>query len=231
MPGIYEGLYCEHEATHFCDGKDGSISASAFCTNGGTCLGDSKSGFICDCPQGYIGDHCQFISGSMPDEWDKTPAFSVYKTGTANSGGKPGGGAVAGIAIGLLVVVIALGVYIYNKKDEIAEDIKHVMGAVKKQKDVEVVDNEGNAGAAEGGDKDEEAPVSSDKSIKSNASGADLELEADGSILQEVMSEAGSPTKTPQKKKSESGDVMDNEEHIDAANMPVSPSAEDSEII
>ena len=164
----------------------------------------------------------------MPDEWDKTPAVSVYKTGTANSGGKPGGGAVAGIAIGLLVVVIALGVYIYNKKDEIAKDIKHVMGAAKKQKEVEVVDNAQESGAAEGGDEDEEAPVSP---AKSNASGADLELEADGSILQEVMSEAGSPTKTPQKKKSESGDAMDNEEDIDTANMPISPSAEDSEII
>ena len=231
MPGIYEGLYCEHEATHFCDGKDGSISSSAFCTNGGTCLGDSKSGFICDCPQGYIGDHCQFISGSMPDEWDKTPAFSIYKTGSANSDGKPGGGAVAGIAIGLLMVVIGLGVYIYNKKDEIAKDIKHVMGSVKNQREVEFVDNEGEAGVAEGGNEDEEAPVSPAKSIQSNASGADLELEADGSILQEVMSEAGSPMKTPKKKKkSDAGDAMDNED-IDTTSMPVSPSAEDSEII
>ena len=167
----------------------------------------------------------------MPDEWDKTPAFSVYKAGSANSGGKPGGGAVAGIAIGLLIVVIALGLYIYNKKDEIAKDIKYVVGAAKKQKEVEVVDNADGATPADGGDEDEEAPVSPAKSAKSNVSGADLELEADGSILQEVMSEAGSPAKTPQKKKGNSGDAMDNEEDIDAANMPISPSAEDSEII
>ena len=59
-----------------------------------------------------------------------------------------------------------------------------------------------------------------------------MELEADGSILQEVMSEAGSPMKTPKKKKkSDAGDAMDNEEDIDAANFPASPSAEDSEVV
>lgn len=224
MPGIYEGLYCEHEATHFCDGKDGSISASAFCTNGGRCLGDNKSGFICDCTEGYIGDHCQFISGSMPEEWDKTPAVSVYKAGSAYKGDKPSGGAVAGIAIGLLVVVIAIGIYVYNNKDEFAKDIKHLVGTAKKE--AEVVDS-----SAEGGDEDEEAP-SPTKSVKSNASGADLELEADGSILQEVMSEAGSPMKTPKKsKKSDAGDAVDKGEEVDVSAMPVSPSAEDSEIL
>ena len=128
------------------------------------------------------------------------------------------------------MVVIALGIYIFNNKDELVEDVKGFVAAAKKGKEAEV---DGNSDEAAAEDKDEEAPASPAKSVKSNASGADLEIEADGSILQEVMSEAGSPFKTPQKKKG-SGDGIDNEEDIedvDVTDMPVSPSAEDSEII
>lgn len=170
----------------------------------------------------------------MPAEWDKTPAVSTYKAGTSEKD-RPGGGAVAGIAIGLLMVVIALGLYIFNNKDGLVEDVKGFVAAAKKGKEVEVeVEVDGNSDEAAADDEDEEAPASPAKSVKSNASGADLEIEADGSILQEVMSEAGSPFKTPQKNKKGSGDGIDNEEDIediDVTDMPVSPSAEDSEII
>lgn len=205
VPGVYEGLYCEHEATTYCT-DDSSVSRSSFCTNGGSCIevvGDQNAGFACDCPAAYIGDHCQFIASSQPEDWDTTPAYTVSNTG----GGGSKGGAIAGIAIGLIVVIVAAALFVKKRPS--------IFGSQK---------------GADGDVADESAsPVKSP--AESTGDRDELQLEADGSVLQGALPDTGSPAKT-HAESNQNGDTMENEEDLESnENMPNSPSAEDSEII
>lgn len=206
---MFEGLYCEHEATTYCS-DDGSVSRTSFCTNGGSCIevvGDDKAGFACDCPPAYIGDHCQFIAGSQPEDWDRTPALSVSNEG---GGGGSSGGAIAGLAIGLLVVIIAAALLVKKRP----EALRAVFGGKKGE------DSRDDTAAA-AVDEESKSPA------KSTGSRDELELDADGGVLKEALSEDGSSAKSPNKI-----DSMENEEDLESNNdMPTSPSAEDAEIL
>jgi len=80
----FAGEMCEVPATSFCEyGK--SVSKVAFCTNGGRCDGTvtaSKTGNVehpgCICPDGYVGDHCEYLKGTEPSSVnDLSSATSV----------------------------------------------------------------------------------------------------------------------------------------------------------
>jgi len=89
-------------------------------------------------------------------------------------------------------------------------------------------EDSGDGDAAEASNDDEESASSSAKSpTKSTGSRDELQLDADGGVLQEALSGEGSSVKSPDKI-----DSMENEEYSDSnSDMPTSPSAEDAEIL
>ena len=206
---MFEGLYCEHEATSYCS-DDGSVSRTSFCTNGGSCIelvGDEKAGFACDCPAAYIGDHCQFIAGSQPEDWD-TPAFSVTNEGSG-SGSK--GGAIAGLTIGLIVVIIAAAFFAKKRPEAFREAFFRKKGEDSDDAAVAAVDEESKSPTKSTGSRDE------------------LQLDADGGVLKEALSEEKSSAMSRNKI-----DSMENEEDLESnsnKDLPTSPSAEDAEIL
>ena len=61
----YVGKYCEHPAVNYCDsGNSGMSSKVAFCVEG-ECNADD-TGPMCLCNKGYVGEHCQYVKGSVP---------------------------------------------------------------------------------------------------------------------------------------------------------------------
>lgn len=112
----YAGVYCEHQATSYCQsGSD--VSAHAFCTNGGECkhtVGRTEAHAGCKCPRGYEGDFCQFVKGSMPSDWTLDnfmhPSLaSVYENGGSS---RSGNGAMFGALIGVAVALVLIAIFV-----------------------------------------------------------------------------------------------------------------------
>lgn len=110
----YEGLYCEHKADVYCS-ADG-VKSHSFCTNGGTCVDIVKAHqahIDCDCPAGYEGSFCQFVSGSKPENWPYTndlPKAPKDLNGNAH--------VYAGFIVTLtLLVIIAASAFAWRRKD------------------------------------------------------------------------------------------------------------------
>jgi len=69
----FAGQMCEAPATQVCE-YGVSVSKSAFCTNGGKCkdvvVKDSSGQDVthpgCKCPDGFVGDHCEYLKGTEP---------------------------------------------------------------------------------------------------------------------------------------------------------------------
>jgi hypothetical protein len=107
----YVGLYCEHKATNFCTFRE-AVSESSFCTNNGDCIAEvsaEKADLICDCKPGYEGKHCQFVTGSQPDDWPNSNGLSPVPKSTSSSGMGAGGKA----ALSLFFISIILGGLFY----------------------------------------------------------------------------------------------------------------------
>jgi|UniRef100_A0A7S2XLA1 hypothetical protein len=107
----YVGLYCEHKATNFCTFRE-AVSESSFCTNNGDCIAEvsaEKADLICDCKPGYEGKHCQFVTGSQPDDWPNTNAATSPVKSTSSSGMGAGGKA----ALSLFFISIIFGGLFY----------------------------------------------------------------------------------------------------------------------
>ena len=64
QPNVYyDGRFCQYESSSICfEGEIEGDDQSLFCMNGGTCRNDPLDG--CDCPSGYSGFSCEFISGT-----------------------------------------------------------------------------------------------------------------------------------------------------------------------
>lgn len=70
----FAGQMCEAPATEICE-YGVSVSKSAFCTNGGKCkdvvVKDSSGKEAkhpgCKCPDGFVGDHCEYLEGTEPE--------------------------------------------------------------------------------------------------------------------------------------------------------------------
>lgn len=99
---MYAGHQCEFAAQVSCEiGKQNS--AHAFCTNGGRCYSQVKSGEhhpLCDCDDAFEGRHCQYAKGSRPEQ-EKIYAIPPPP---ANEG--ISGGVIAGaVAVSLIICV------------------------------------------------------------------------------------------------------------------------------
>jgi len=161
----YEGLSCEHEATSYCS-MDKLISKNSFCTNGGKCLAFADSDeahWGCECPENYVGGHCQYVKGSKPDGWPYNKGgVNMAKNGSNTIAKGSSGGGIKGEFIALIVIiccaiVTGMGYIIYKKK-------------VKSEQDVVSADELGN-------------PLESPETVR--VSSKDLVLDADGSGLKE----------------------------------------------
>lgn len=111
---VYAGLSCQHEATTFCTTDGPSVvNPHAFCVNEGTCrskVSNNDNDVVvhpgCTCPIGYTGEHCQYITGSVPT------STSYFVDGTIDTDGanywsfQVGG---PGIPPAVLVIPLVLG--------------------------------------------------------------------------------------------------------------------------
>jgi len=108
----YEGLYCEHKATEYCSDSSPKVS---FCTNFASCLpGGRKKDihFGCRCLDGYKGDHCQFSSSHVPDNW---PTLKLAEsTANTNSNGR-GPKAVAFISVLAIAMAMVIGFFAFRR--------------------------------------------------------------------------------------------------------------------
>mmetsp|Transcript_14344 Transcript_14344/g.33392 ORF Transcript_14344/g.33392 Transcript_14344/m.33392 type:complete len:256 (+) Transcript_14344:245-1012(+) len=69
--GDFAGLFCEYAAETYCQLPQETTS-DWFCTNQGTCVLSTdgpETQWNCDCPANFDGSHCQFIQGNIPRDW------------------------------------------------------------------------------------------------------------------------------------------------------------------
>ena len=161
----YAGLRCEHRATSYCLHSPGGRISESFCTNNGKCIqlvsrGDDPH-YGCECPEGYAGDFCQFIEGSVPKNWPTNSDGSSSYPYTSQE--KNENAAIAGVIIGILAVITVATLYalVRKKTHDTAMEITAELG--------------------------EDAAV---QSPTASANGGDLVLEADGAVLQEAVRDA-----------------------------------------
>eukprot|EP00536_Pseudo-nitzschia_multiseries_P002910 jgi/Psemu1/295018/fgenesh1_pm.41_\ len=170
--GDFAGLFCEYEADNYCQLQEETTS-NWFCTNGGTCVLSTgktpEAQWDCDCPANYDGPHCQFVSGNVPKDWpgyDLDPATGLMVTESHSKrrgGGNGGGGGIhfgIYIFIGLVVAAILalVGFFVLRKV--------HNSGS-------------GGGGSRENGDPRQNSTRDHSEAVN--------KLEADGSVLQEIM--------------------------------------------
>ena len=192
----FAGLYCEFKATSNC-------KRGGFCVNGGRCVDRryKEGGFEeCDCAgTNFEGTHCEFVKGSRPVGW----ATAKYgrRSSAMDSGMKSGGKAVLTLfMLGLFGAFAFFVVKKHRNKDE------------REEIDPNAPTSPTNGEAAD------ESPFSisptsmkkirnmfSTRSISRHAP-SDLELEADGGVLQDAM-------KDSQQGLGDAEDEMTNEEN------------------
>lgn len=168
------GLSCEHVATDYCT-FDKEVSAVSFCTNHGTCkvvVSPESAHLGCNCPDEYVGEHCQFVKGTpVPNNWPG----QTSNVSTTSGNEKLKGGVTAVIVLICLAFVGVLAYFVYMRK-------KSPSGVGLGSPELELDAD---------GDVLKEAVSSRNGSGK--LSSAELELEADGDVLKEAI--ALSPNK------------------------------------
>jgi hypothetical protein len=125
----YAGKFCQYTSTDICtiNGQPGMGKANfAFCVNNGICKGkvnDGEDSPGCICPQGYSGDHCEYLlSDDDVDFWngensdvpkvDKDPSSSSVTESGVSSGSSEGPYQDNELVIALSSVVIVIVVLI-----------------------------------------------------------------------------------------------------------------------
>ena len=167
----YAGLRCEHRATSYCLHSPEERTSESFCTNHGSCIQlvshSNDPHYGCECPVGYVGDFCQFIEGSVPNNWPTNSDGSSSYPYTSQE--KTENAAIAGVIIGILAVIAAATLFalVRNKTNDTAREITEELG--------------------------EDAALQSP--TNSSANSGDLILEANGAVLQAaVRDEAAAET-------------------------------------
>ena len=105
------GKYCQYTSTDICtkNGRPGVGKANfAFCVNSGKCkakVRDNQRHPGCTCPDGFAGDHCEFLDGNVPDGGSGATAAENQSPNDADisSGNKN-----HGLAIGVTVCLVAI---------------------------------------------------------------------------------------------------------------------------
>jgi len=173
------GLSCEHVATDYCTfGKE--VSMTSFCTNHGTCkaqVGVNDAHLGCDCPAGYVGDHCQFIEGTtIPNNWPG--GESVPNWGYNASSESISGGVKAVIVLICLGLVGALGYFVYKKKKSSSGSSSGISSPeFALEADGEVLQRAVQTG------------------VHNNGNGtAEFELDADGGVLRDAIESKSPPS-------------------------------------
>lgn len=168
-PGDFAGLYCEYEAETYCQLQQETTS-NWFCSNQGTCVlsttggGTSEAQWTCDCPTDFDGPHCQFIRGNVPREWpgfDFDPATATLSDPSqySNKRNKDGSGE-SGLHVGVTITIVIV---------VLAFVILTSLLVIRKIR----------------GSNNSKDPDSAQNATRDPSEG--LKLEADGSVLQEVM--------------------------------------------
>jgi len=172
--GDFAGLYCEYEADTYCQLQQETAS-NWFCTNQGTCVlstggaeVDDVAQWDCDCPADFDGPHCQFIAGNVPRDWpgyDFDPVTGTLAAPSAQHSSRNSNN--DGLHVGAIIgIVIGLVVLI----------VLSFVGVLVVRK---IRNRDGRHGVGQNATRDPSEG---------------LKLEADGSVLQEVME---SFTRTP----------------------------------
>lgn len=110
----YVGLSCQHPVERTCSLLTQNIDS--FCVNGGRCKDMTTVEGVhmgCHCPDGFEGDHCEFLLGTDPvglaakaeEQAAATLAKTLEKEGSALAGG------IQGIAV-FFIVLASVGVFI-----------------------------------------------------------------------------------------------------------------------
>jgi hypothetical protein len=197
----FAGIYCEHQATSYCQ-RGSDESAHAFCTNDGECrlmVGKNEEHAGCKCPRGYTGSYCQFVQGSMPSDWTLDnymhPALvNAYSTNEA--GANPLTGILIGAGVGLAVIAGILVMYLYCGFQDLKAKLQ------RSQKELDTANGD-DAGAVLGGRRESavsprgitsefiggKSVYKKKTSTSTGGFGAPGVLEADGGVLTDAMAE------------------------------------------
>jgi hypothetical protein len=111
----YAGKFCQYSSTDLCtknpDTTSGRSTNNAFCVNNGICkarIEDGESHPGCNCPDGYEGEHCEFIKGKQPSTGGTSTGPFTSST-TSNDDSK---NLKVGIAVSLFVVAAIGGLLV-----------------------------------------------------------------------------------------------------------------------
>ena len=113
----YAGKFCQYSSTDICtkNGQPGMGKANfAFCVNNGMCKGKVEDGEPapgCICPEGFSGQHCEYIDSDDDSAGDDDGSDYYYKQTTKNGAASQSSMSQTkqkSVVIGLSVAVIAI---------------------------------------------------------------------------------------------------------------------------
>jgi len=108
----YAGKFCQYQSTDICttNGQPGMGKANfAFCVNNGICKGRVRDGEDppgCDCPEGFEGDHCEYLIVEEDDE------FSAFGIDHGSLKPPPRRSSGESLVVGLSAVVVVLVAFV-----------------------------------------------------------------------------------------------------------------------
>jgi hypothetical protein len=178
---VYSGLYCQHVATSYCTFNQ-EVSRMSFCTNDGECkveVSPDQAHLGCNCKKKYEGDHCQFVEGTMPDNWPVDSSNNLPYGNESRHEGDEGlhGGVIAVIILIVLAFVGSIGFLIYRKKKAHATpltSVKNIEGASEMSLE------------ADGGELKESIKAMSTSTL-GNGNGNGTDLEENGEPLEDIQ--------------------------------------------
>lgn len=108
----------------------GSESKHSFCTNGGQCVeivGDNEAHVPCDCPDGYVGDKCEYMIGNVPSSYSNSTWYdssssesSMEQQQQQQSENQSVIFFAVIVAMGAMIIIVILGMVVraYKRKRE-----------------------------------------------------------------------------------------------------------------
>jgi hypothetical protein len=187
---VYSGVYCQHVATSYCTFNQ-EVSRMSFCTNAGECkveVSPDEAHLGCDCKTGYEGDHCQFVEGTMPDNWpvDSNNLSSGNQSRHATDEGLHGG-VIAVIILIVLAFIGSIGFLIYRKKKAHSTPLTSVKNNIESASELSL--------DADGGELKESIKVMSTSTLGNGtgtgtgtgSTGSVTDVEQNGEALEDIQ--------------------------------------------